>query len=160
MKQTIRPAPVRKSVRVNAPPECAFEVFTAGIGRWWPKSHHICPGELESHVIEPRVGGRWFERSTDGVECEVGRVVVWEPPSRLVLCWQLTNEWKFDPDLVTEVDVRFIPEGKDATRVELEHRNLERLGEGANALRQQIDSPNGWGALLALFAESAEQTTQ
>ncbi len=157
MNRSVTPAPVRKSVRVNAPPQRAFEVFTAGIGRWWPKSHHICPGELDCTVIEPRVAGRWYERSTEGIECEIGKVLVWDPPTRLVLGWQLTNEWKFDPDLVTEVDVRFIPEGRDATRVELEHRHLERLGERAESLRRQIDSPDGWGALLTLFAEAAGQ---
>ena len=157
MDQTIKPAPVRKSVRVNAPPERAFEVFTAGIGRWWPKSHHIGAADLDRLVIEPRAGGRWFERGVDGVECDIGKVLVWEPPSRLVLGWQLTAEWKFDPDLITEVEVQFIADGANATRVELEHRNLERLGDRADAMRQQIDSPNGWGALLQLFAETASQ---
>jgi uncharacterized protein YndB with AHSA1/START domain len=146
---------VRKSVRVAAPRERAFEVFTAGIGRWWPKTHHIGPADLDTLVIEPRPGGRWYERDIDGSECEVGRVLVWEPPARLVLCWSLTPEWKYDPDLVTEVEVQFIAEGANATRVELEHRNLERMGERAEAMRQQIDGPNGWGDLLQLFAQSA-----
>ena len=157
MDQTIRPAPVRKSVRVNAPPQRAFEVFTAGIGRWWPKSHHICKSDLDTHVIEPRAGGRWYERGVDGVECDVGKVLVWDPPSRLVLAWQLTPGWTYDPELITEVEVQFIADGVNATRVELEHRNLERMGERAEAMRQQIDSPNGWGALLQLFAETASQ---
>ncbi len=158
MQRTIVPAPVRKSVRVNAPQQRAFEVFTDRIGQWWPKSHHISPSEPETYVVEPREGGRWFERGTDGVECDIGKVLVWDPPSRLVLGWQLTPEWKFDPDLITEVEVRFIAEGTATTRVELEHRNLERLGERADALRQQIDAPNGWGALLELFAQFAAQT--
>jgi uncharacterized protein YndB with AHSA1/START domain len=157
MNQTIAPAPVRKSVRVNAPPRRAFEVFTAGIGRWWPKSHHIGASDLDTHVIEPKTGGRWFERGVDGIECEIGKVLVWEPPSRLVLSWQLTPDWKYDAHLITEVEVRFSPDGADATRVELEHRNLERFGPRAEALRQQIDSPDGWGALLQLFAQAAEQ---
>ena len=155
--QTITPAPVRKSVRVGAPRERAFEVFTAGIGRWWPKSHHIGAADLDTLVIEPRQGGRWYERGVDGSECEVGKVLVWNPPARLVLCWQLTPEWKFDPDLITEVEVLFIADGANATRVELEHRNLERLGPRADALRQQIDSPDGWSGLLQLFAQSAQQ---
>ena len=155
--RTIVPEPVRKSVRVSAPPQRAFEVFTAGIGRWWPKSHHIGSAELDTQVIEPKVGGRWFERGVDGAECEIGKVLVWEPPSRLVLGWQLNADWKFDPDLVTEVEVRFLPDGANATRVELEHRNLERLRDRAEALRQQIDSPEGWGGLLQLFAQSASQ---
>jgi uncharacterized protein YndB with AHSA1/START domain len=155
VNRTINVAPVRKSVRVAARRERAFEVFTAGIGRWWPKSHHIGAADLDTLVIEPRPGGRWYERGIDGSECEVGKVLVWEPPARLVLCWQLTPEWKDDPDLITEVEVQFIAEGANATRVELEHRNLERMGARADAMRQQIDGPNGWGALLELFTQSA-----
>ena len=126
-QRTITPAPVRKSVRVSAPREHAFEVFTAGIGRWWPKSHHIGAADLDTLVIEPREGGRWFERGVDGSECEVGKVLVWDPPARLVLVWQLTPEFKYDPNLITEVEVQFIADGANATRVELEHRNLERM---------------------------------
>ena len=157
MDQTIKPAPVRKSVRVSAPPQKAFDVFTAGIGRWWPKSHHISKADLDTHVIEPHAGGRWFERDVDGNECDVGKVLVWDPPSRLVLAWQLTPDWTFDPELITEVEVRFIADGANVTRVELEHRNLERMGDRADTMRQQIDGPNGWGALLQLFAETASQ---
>ena len=155
--QRIQPAPVRKSVTVKAPPEKAFKVFTAGVGRWWPKTHHIGAAEPETVVIEPKVGGRWYERGLDGVECEIGKVLVWDPPARLVLGWQLTPDWKFDPDLVTEVEVRFTPEGDGATRVELEHRNLERFGDRAETVRSQIDAPNGWGGLLQLFADAATQ---
>jgi len=155
MNQTVIPAPVRKRVRVNAPPERAFEVFTAGIGRWWPKSHHIGASDLDAPVIEPKAGGRWYERSVDGAECEIGKVLVWEPPARLILAWQLTADWKYDRNLVTEVEVRFIPDGAGATRVELEHRNLERYGERADVFRGQIDSAGGWSSLLQLFAEAA-----
>jgi len=155
MNQTVMPAPVRKSVRVDAPPERAFEVFTAGIGRWWPKSHHIGAAELDAPVIEPKAGGRWYERGVDGVECEIGKVLVWEPPARLVLAWQLTADWKYDRNLVTEVEVRFIPDGAGATRVKLEHRNLERYGDRTDVLRGQIDSAGGWSSLLQLFAEAA-----
>jgi uncharacterized protein YndB with AHSA1/START domain len=154
MNRVIQPAPVRKSVVVRAPRERAFEVFTAGIGRWWPKTHHIGAAEMQTQVIEPRLGGRWFERDIDGTECEIGKVLVWDPPEVLVLAWQLTPDWKFDPTLVTEVEVRFVSETPITTRVELEHRNLERLGDRAEALRQQIDSPNGWGALLDLYARA------
>ena len=111
MSQIVMPAPVRKSVRVGAPPERAFKVFTDGIGRWWPKTHHIGAADLDALVIEPKAGGRWYERGVDGVECEIGRVLLWEPPARLVLGWQLTADWKFDRNLVTEVEVRFIPDG-------------------------------------------------
>ncbi len=157
MNRTIQPAPVRRSVTVKAPPARAFEVFTASIGRWWPKSHHIGPVDPETVIIEPREGGRWFERAPDGAECEVGKVLVWDPPARLVLAWQLTADWRYDPDLLTEVEVRFLPDADGATRVELEHRNLERFGESAEAVRKNIDAPSGWSMILELFAGVASQ---
>jgi uncharacterized protein YndB with AHSA1/START domain len=156
-QRTIKPAPVRKTVRVGASRERAFDVFTAGIGRWWPKSHHIGTADLDTYVIEPKPDGRWYERYVDGSECDVGKVLVWDPPARLVLAWQLNGEWKYDPDLITEVEVQFIAESATTTRVELEHRNLERMGDRADAIRQQIDGPDGWGAILQLFAQSAVQ---
>ena len=157
INKTIVPAPVRKSVRVGAPPERAFAIFTDGMGRWWPKSHHIGAADLDALVIEPKAGGRWYERGVDGSECEVGKVLVFEPPTRLVLAWQLTADWKFDPGLITEVEVRFIADGANATRVELEHRNLDRYGERTDVFRTTIDSPQGWGGLLELFKQTAEQ---
>jgi uncharacterized protein YndB with AHSA1/START domain len=156
MNRTIQPAPVRKTVRVNASPEHAFEVFVSRIGAWWPKSHHIGAADPETFVIEPRAGGRWFERGTDGAECEIGKVLAWEPPKRLLLAWQITADWKYDPGCVTEVEVRFVHDG-EGTRVELEHRNLERLGDRAEGYRRQIDSESGWGLILQLFAATAEQ---
>jgi uncharacterized protein YndB with AHSA1/START domain len=154
MSAQIRPAPVRKSIRVEASPERAFQVFTDGIGRWWPKSHKIGPADLDRPIIEPREGGRWYELDTDGSECDIGKVVVWDPPARLLLAWQLNAQWKFDPDLVTEVEVLFTPEGS-GTRVDLEHRHLERLGDSAEGFREAIDAPGGWSGLLALYAEAS-----
>jgi uncharacterized protein YndB with AHSA1/START domain len=155
MSTQIRPAPVRKSIFVDASPAHAFEVFTAGIGRWWPKSHKIGPADLDRPVIEPKSGGRWYELDVDGSECELGKVAVWEPPSRLVLIWQLTPEFSYDPDLVTEVEVLFTSEG-GGTRVDLEHRYLERMGDKADAMRETVSGPGGWPALLGLFAEEAK----
>jgi uncharacterized protein YndB with AHSA1/START domain len=155
MSSQIRPAPVRKSVHVAASPDRAFEVFTGGIGRWWPKSHKIGQADLDRPVIEPRAGGRWYELDVDGAECELGKVAVWEPPARLVLVWQLTPEFKYDPDLITEVEVTFTAEG-DGTRVDLEHRDLERMGEKAEAMRETVSGPGGWPALLQLFADEAK----
>jgi uncharacterized protein YndB with AHSA1/START domain len=154
IRPQITPAPVRKSIFVDAPQDRAFEVFTGGIGRWWPKTHKIGEVELEKPVIEPRSGGRWYQLHVDGSQCEVGKVSVWDPPSRLVLIWQLTAEFAYDPNLVTEVEVQFAPEG-NGTRVDLEHRHLERLGDSAEKLREAVDSPGGWSGLLALFAEEA-----
>jgi uncharacterized protein YndB with AHSA1/START domain len=149
--QLIAPAPVRKSILVLAERVRAFDVFTAGLGRWWPATHSIGSSPLKEAIMEPRAGGRWFERGEDGSECDWGRVLVWEPPSRVVLAWQIDAQWRFDPNLVTEVEVTFTPEG-DATRVELEHRNIERFGDQADAARAALDSPGGWGGLLERFA--------
>lgn len=153
MSTQIRPAPVRKNIFVAASPDRAFDTFANGIGRWWPKSHHTGTTDLDVPVIEPRSGGRWYERAVDGSEREVGKVLAWEPPGRLLLTWQLRHDFTYDPDLVTEVEVTFTPEG-EGTRVNLEHRNLERLGDDADALRERIDSPNGWGLLLQLYSEA------
>ncbi len=156
MSTRIRPAPVRKNVFVNAPQHQAFEVFTAGIGRWWPKTHKIGPADLDRPVIEPKAGGRWYEIHVDGTECEIGKVAVWEPPARVVLIWQLTPEFTHDPDLITEVEVQFTPEG-DGTRVNLEHRDLERMGDKADIMRETVSGPGGWPALLQLFADEAQK---
>lgn len=155
MNTKIRPAPVRKSIFVNAPQDRAFDVFTAGIGRWWPKTHKIGPADLDRPIIEPRDGGRWYELDVNGSECEIGKVAAWEPPARLVLIWQLTPEFTYDTNLITEVEVLFTPEG-DGTRVDLEHRDLERLGKKADAMREAVSGPGGWPALLQLFAEEAQ----
>ncbi|HEY7005579.1 MAG TPA: SRPBCC family protein [Sphingomicrobium sp.] len=154
MSTQILPAPVRKSIFVEAPPAHAFDVFTRGIGRWWPKSHKIGAIDLDKPVIEPRADGRWYQLGVDGSECDVGKVLEWDPPARLVLAWQLTADWTYDPDLITEVEVTFTAEGP-GTRVDLEHRKLERIGERAEAMREAIDSPNGWGLLLGLFSETS-----
>jgi uncharacterized protein YndB with AHSA1/START domain len=153
MSTQIRPAPVRKSIFVNAPQDRAFAVFTSGIGRWWPKSHKIGEADLERPVIEQMSGGRWYELGVDGSQCDVGKVGVWDPPARLILIWQLTAEFTFDPNLETEVEVTFTPEGS-GTRVDLEHRHLERLGDNAEKLRQAVDSPGGWSGLLELYAQA------
>lgn len=154
MSLTIAPAPVRKSVYVNADPTRAFEVFTAGFNRWWPRSHSIGRSPMASAVIEPEVGGRWYERGEDGSECQWGEVLVWEPPTRLVLAWQINAQWTYDQDLVTEVEVRFTTDGA-GTRVDLEHRHLERFGEAADGVRAQFDSEGGWTGLLEKFAAAA-----
>jgi uncharacterized protein YndB with AHSA1/START domain len=155
MSTQIRPAPVRKSVFVNASQAQAFEVFTAGMGRWWPNSHKLSEAtELDAQIIEPKQGGRWYQRMIDGSECEIGSVAAWEPPARVLLIWQLNAQWTFDPDVTTEVEVLFTPEGS-GTRVELEHRNLERLGDTAEGFREAIDAPGGWSGLLELYAAEA-----
>jgi uncharacterized protein YndB with AHSA1/START domain len=154
MSVAIRPAPVRKTVTVSAPPQRAFEVFTAGFDRWWPRSHSIGESPLQEAVIEPREGGRWYGRLQNGAESDWGDVLVWAPPGRLVLAWRIGADWRYDPALLTEVEVTFTPQG-ETTRVDLEHRHLERMGEMAEGARAQFDSDGGWGGLLRMFADLA-----
>lgn len=146
--------PVRKAIRVQATPARAFEVFTAGMSRWWMPTHSISPTKtpIAEVVIEPRVGGRWYERGTDGSECDWGRVLLWDPPTRLVLAWQIDAQWKFDPTLLTEVEVRFDAQASGTTDVTLEHRQLERLGDAAAGVRAKFASPGGWSGLLERYA--------
>ena len=152
--RAITVAPVRKTVRVNAGAARAFDVFTAGFTRWWPRSHHISAVPMKEAIIEPRVGGRWYERGEDGSECEWGKVLVWEPPTRLVLAWQLSGEWAYDADLITELEVSFVAEGPDRTRVELEHRGMDAYGERAAEMRETFDGPNAWRGILEQFARA------
>ncbi len=148
---------IRKSITVAVPQDKAFSVFTAGFNRWWPRSHHIGDAELAEAIIEGHEGGRWYERDVDGTECEWGKVVVWEPPSRVVLTWQLTDEWAYDADLWTEIEVTFAAEGEGRTRVELEHRGLDAYGDQTEAMRERFDSPGAWQDLLELYAAEAAQ---
>jgi uncharacterized protein YndB with AHSA1/START domain len=106
-------------------------------------------------VIEPRVGGRWYERGDDGSTCDWGRVLAWEPHARLVLTWDITADWQYDPALQTEIEVRFIAEGEASTRVELEHRRLDRYGDRRDEMRTIFDETGDWGRLLAAFAQTA-----
>lgn len=156
MTKTIVAAPVRRSVTVKVEPARAFQAFVGNIGRWWPKSHAIGGKPLAEAVLEPRVGGRWYEVSEDGSTCDWGKVLAYEPPGRLVLAWQIDADWKFDPDLITEVEVQFIPDGA-GTRVELEHRNIERFGAKAAEMAGMIGSDaGGWLMILGLYAQEAD----
>jgi uncharacterized protein YndB with AHSA1/START domain len=153
MPQT-EPSPVvLKVVVVNAEPEHAFAVFTENMGQWWPKEHHIGESRLVAVVVEPRNGGRWYEKDEDGSECEWGRVLVYEPPRRLILSWHLNGDFEFvaDSARASEVEVRFISENPGKTKVELEHRNFERHGESGDRLRTQVDQPGGWSYILESY---------
>lgn len=148
-------APVRYSIVVDAPRERAFDVFTRGMDRWWPRDHQIGKAPLAEVVIEPRVGGRLYERDTDGSECDWGRVVAWEPPVRVVVSWQIGDEWQFDPDPAhgSEYEARFIAESPARTRLEFEHRHFERHGDAGQGIHDAVDK--GWPTLLDEFAASA-----
>ena len=146
---TISPAPVRKSLVVSADLDRSFKVFTSRIGAWWPRSHSIGTAPQADVIIEPRPGGRWYERGQDGSECEWGKVLQWEPPSRLILAWQIDGGWKYDPACVTEIEINFTALEAMQTRVDFEHRHLERLGERATAVRDMLNS--GWPGILELY---------
>ena len=154
--KTIRPAPVRRAIEVNAPPAKAFDVFTRKTSAWWPKQHHIGKSPLLEAIIEPKVDGRWYERGEDGTECQWGRVLAWNPPHGVTLAWQLNASFQFDAGLVTEVEVKFVPLADGRTRVELEHRNLERFGDAAEKVRGQVGADSGWGAILKSFGATAD----
>ncbi|WP_163991510.1 SRPBCC family protein [Pyxidicoccus caerfyrddinensis] len=148
--------PVRKHVVVEAPQERAFRVFTENIDRWWPREHHIGKTTMKTAVLEPKENGRWYEVCEDGSQCDWGKVLAWEPPRRVVLAWQLSAQWQYDASLITEVEVTFTPEGPRRTRVDLEHRNLERFGDAAEAVRNSVGGTGGWMQLLELYAKAAQ----
>ena len=154
----IRPAPINRSVVVKADVARSFTAFTDRMGRWWPRPHSIGSTPLADVIVEPRVGGRWYERSTDGAECEWGKVLAWDPPGRLILAWQLDANWKYDPALVLEVEITFTALEGGMTRVDLEHRNLERYGDKAAAVRDMVGSDNGWVGILKSFVADVEAT--
>jgi uncharacterized protein YndB with AHSA1/START domain len=159
MPDTVPALTVRKSLTVEAPIAHTFHVFTTGFDSWWPRAHHIGQADLLAAVIEPKAGGRWYEKGVDGSECDWGRVLAYEPPSRVTLSWHLNGDWQYDPDpaRASEVDVRFIPDGPGRTKVEFEHRHIERAVK-AEQLRAGVDSEGGWNGLLAMFAATAKQT--
>jgi uncharacterized protein YndB with AHSA1/START domain len=146
---------VRSSIDVQAPIERAFQVFTEDIGSWWPPDHHILEAELEEMVFEPRVGGNVYDRGTDGSECRWARVLAYEPPHRFVISWDVNCQWKLetDPARTSEVEVVFTSEGPDRTHVELEHRNLDRHGEGWEQMRDAVGSEGGWPRGMRAFAD-------
>ena len=153
MSRTLQIAPVRKSVVVPGTPQQAFEVFTAGIDRWWPKQHSLGKSPVVESVIEPRLGGRWYTRHVDGSKCVVGHVRAWEPATRFVVGWEISADWKPDARIAfaSEVEVRFSAQG-DHTRVDLEHRDFDRMGaEGGARMREGVEG--GWGSILELYAQ-------
>ncbi len=154
---TVDPNSVRKQIDVKAPIDVAWRVFTEKMGTWWPLAHYkIGKATAVDAVIEPRVGGRWYERGEDGTTTDWGRVLVWDPPSRLVLTWDITADWQFDPKLNTEIEVRFVATGQH-THVELEHRKLDRFGARRDEMRRIFDTEGDWGRQLAAFAAAAER---
>lgn len=149
-------APVQKQVRVRAPVAHAFEVFTTGLTRWWPHTHGVGKKPIRTVLIEPRLGGRWIEIAEDGAETPVATIIVWEPPHRFVMLWQVSAQWRPDATMRSEVDVRFIAEEPELTRVELTHHKFETMGaESGTSMRKDVDG--GWPGLLQRFIEEAER---
>jgi uncharacterized protein YndB with AHSA1/START domain len=145
---------IRKSIVVDAPIERAFKVFTEGFGSFKPPDHNLLGVAVAATVFEPRVGGHLYDRGVDGSECRFARVLAYEPPHRVVISWDITPQWQLetDPDKTSEVEVRFTAESPDRTRVDLEHRNLERHGSGWEGVREGVGGDDGWPLYLQRFA--------
>ncbi len=147
---------VQTSIAVEASIDRAFKLFTNGIGTWWPPEHHILQAELADMVFEPYEGGHVYDRGVDGSECRWARVLAYERPSRVVISWDINLDWQIESDLekTSEIEVRFMADGPDRTHVELEHRNIDRHGDGWERMREAVGSPNGWN--LQRFADAAK----
>jgi uncharacterized protein YndB with AHSA1/START domain len=146
---------VRAQVVVEAPIEQAFAVFTTGIGSWFPPEYNLLPVDIAERVFEPRVGGQVYDRGVDGSECRWARVLAYDPPRRVLISWDINPRWQIETDSskTSEIEVLFISEAPGRTRVELEHRNLERHGEGWEQTRDAIAGEGGWPGCLRRFAE-------
>jgi DNA-binding transcriptional ArsR family regulator/uncharacterized protein YndB with AHSA1/START domain len=145
---------VTKSIVVAVPRVQAFEFFIRQ-EVWWPvQTHHLAEPPGETVILEPFVGGRWFERWHDGRECDWGTVLVWEPPRRIVVTWQIGAGWVYEPDpaRASEIEVRFLAESQQRTRIEFEHRHLERYGAQAERMRSVLDAPGGAAGVLYAYA--------
>ena len=155
MNKTFTIAPVRKSLVIMATQAHAFDVFTSRLDSWWPKGHGIGASPLKQSFIEPRKGGRWYTTHEDGSEVVVGHMLAWEPPHRIVFSWGVSADWKPDLTVASEVEITFVAESSNTTRVQLEHRKFESLGrEGGEKMRGSVDG--GWPGLLELFKKKAE----
>jgi uncharacterized protein YndB with AHSA1/START domain len=144
---------IRKELLVAAPQQTCFVVFTQKMDAWWPKTHHVGKCPMIEMLLEPAQGGRWYSKHEDGSEVTVGHVLTWNPYDLLVLNWQIDANFQCDPGIVSEVEVQFIAEGPKSTRVRMEHKNLDRLGQGAKAIESMDD---GWGMILNLYKNTAE----
>ena len=143
------------SITVDAPLERAFSVFVDEFDRIKPREHNLLGADIAQTVFEPRAGGHIYDRGVDGSECRWARVLEYEPPDRVVFSWDISPHWQLvaDPDEASEVEVRFVPETPERTRVELEHRNLDRHGDGWEGVRAGVESAGGWPLYLRRYAE-------
>jgi uncharacterized protein YndB with AHSA1/START domain len=150
---------IRKEVVVEAPRERAFRVFTDEFDRVKPRDHSLLDAEIAESVFEARAGGRVYDRGVDGSECQWGRVIAYEPPERIIFTWDISPRWELETDLdrTSEVEIRFVPETDGRTRVELEHRHLDRHGEGWEELRESVGGEGGWPLYLGRLADQAAE---
>ena len=148
--------PVRIEITLDVPLERAFRVFTERFDRIKPRAHNLLAVDIAQSVFEPQVGGRIYDRGVDGSECQWGRVLAYDPPTRLVFSWDISPQWRIETDQArsSEVEVRFIAEG-ERTRVELEHRHLDRHGDGWQGLAAGVRGEGGWPLYLQRLAEAA-----
>jgi uncharacterized protein YndB with AHSA1/START domain len=151
---------VRSAIVVEAPIERAFQVFTQQFDRIKPREHNMLGVDIAESVFEPHAGGRVYDRGVDGTECQWARVLAFEPPDRVVFSWDINPYWQIesDPDKTSEVEVRFIAESPTRTRVELEHRNLDRHGDGWQSLGEGVGGGEGWPLYLQRFAAAVAGT--
>jgi uncharacterized protein YndB with AHSA1/START domain len=155
MTTQAEPTAIHTQIVVEAPIERAFRVFTEDFDRIKPREHNMLGVEIAETVFEPREGGRVFDRGVDGSEFQWARVLAFEPPDRVVISWDLNPQFQIesDPAKASEVEVRFIAEGPERTRVELEHRHLDRHGDGWPSIRDAVDGEGGWPLYLQRYAE-------
>jgi uncharacterized protein YndB with AHSA1/START domain len=157
MTTRARQTSITTDVVVNAPLERAFRVFTEQFDQIKPREHNLLEVDIAESVLEPRAGGRVYDRGVDGSECQWARVLAYEPPERLVFTWDISPQWQLetDPSRSSEVEVRFTPGTAERTRVELTHRHLDRHGDGWEGLRESVAGDQGWPLYLARFADQA-----
>jgi len=150
---------VRRQILVNAPISEAFKVFTERFGDFKPREHNLLKAAIAETVFEPRVGGNIYDRAVDGSECRWARILAFEPPNRVVFSWDISPQWQIETnaDLTSEVEVRFFVETPERTRVELEHRNLDRHGYGWESVRDGVDNEAGWELYLQRYAALFER---
>jgi uncharacterized protein YndB with AHSA1/START domain len=150
---------VRRQVVVNAPQAKAFAAFTERLGDFKPPEHNLLAAPIAETVFEPRAGGHIYDRAEDGSECRWARVLAYEPPDRVVFSWDISPQWQIepDPDRTSEVEVRFVPESPDRTRVELEHRHLDRHGPGWQSVAEGVGGDAGWPLYLTRYAALSGQ---
>ena len=155
MSTRIEETSAHTDVVVEAPIDRAFRVFTEEFDRIKPRDHNLLEAEIAESVFEPREGGRVYDRGVDGSECQWGRVLAYEPPNRIVFSWDINPQWQIETDFskTSEVELRFIAETPDRTRVELEHRNIDRHGEGWESTRDAVAGDQGWPLYLGRFVD-------